>query len=170
MLRQFDVSLLCEMLVDNDEICVPISCLRHICSHFTRFACPDASSPLHLINHHPPPPIPHHSSSMSSLADVAMRSDAPEEFRSDASSVRRRTNRSSSRPRGPPSVSTPAMQSDMAFPDDEIVGLRGLRRNNLPGAGDIPRVVDATSETLGTKFQKFLEEYAHHLITMQSSY
>lgn len=55
------------------------------------------------------------------------------------------------------------MQSDMAFPDDEIVGLRGLRRSNLPGAGEIPRVVDATAETLGIKFEKFLEEYIKRL-------
>ena len=51
------------------------------------------------------------------------------------------------------------MHSDAAFPDDEIVGVRGLRRSNLPGTGDVPRVVDTTAETLGIQFEKFLEEY-----------
>lgn len=50
------------------------------------------------------------------------------------------------------------MHSEAAFPDDEVVGARGLRRNNLPGTGDVPRVVDTTAETLGIQFEKFLEE------------
>jgi DNA replication licensing factor MCM6 len=93
------------------------------------------------------------------MADAVMRSDnGPEEPRSDAPSSRRRQNRSSSRPRGPPSVSTPGMQSDMdGFPDDEIVGLQRMRRNNLPGSRDVPRVVDTTAETLGIQFERFLE-------------
>lgn len=87
-----------------------------------------------------------------------MRSDGvPEEPRSDG---RRRQAPSSSRPRGPPSVSTPGMHSDMdAFPDDEVVGRRGLRRT-LPGMQDVPRVVDTTAETLGIQFERFLEKYA----------
>ncbi|KAK5165535.1 MCM DNA helicase complex subunit mcm6 [Saxophila tyrrhenica] len=96
---------------------------------------------------------------MSSLVDAVLRSDnAPEEPRSDAPSARRRQARSSSRPRGPPSVSTPGMQSELGFPDDEVVGVRGLRRN-LPGSGEVPRVVDTTAETLGIQFEKFLEEF-----------
>ena len=93
------------------------------------------------------------------MADVAMRSDnAPAEPRSDAPSGRRRQNRSSSRPRGPPSVSTPGMHSEMdGFPDDEVVGLQRMRRNNLPGSRDVPQVVDTTAETLGIQFERFLE-------------
>ena len=35
---------------------------------------------------------------------------------------------------GPPSASTPGIQSEIdGFPDDEVVGLRSMRRNNLPG-------------------------------------
>ncbi|KAK3721069.1 MCM DNA helicase complex subunit mcm6 [Vermiconidia calcicola] len=95
------------------------------------------------------------------MADAALRSDnVPEEPRSDAPTGRRRQARSSSRPRGPPSVSTPGMQSDMdGFPDDEVVGLRGLRRSNLPGNREVPRVVDTTAETLGIQFERFLEEF-----------
>ena len=94
---------------------------------------------------------------MSSVVDAVIRSDnVPEEPRSDGR--RRRQARSSSRPRAPPSVSTPGMQSEMdGFPDDEVVGLRGLRRNNLPGNREVPRVVDTTAETLGIQFERFLE-------------
>jgi DNA replication licensing factor MCM6 len=50
------------------------------------------------------------------------------------------------------------MQSDIGgFPDDEVVGLRGIRRQ-APGAQDIPRVVDTTAETLGLQFERFLEK------------
>lgn len=88
-----------------------------------------------------------------------MRSDNMEgDVTSDAHQQRYSTNPSSSRPRGPPSVSTPGMHSEAAFPDDEIVGVRTLRRSQLPGGGDIPRVVDTTAETLGIQFEKFLEE------------
>lgn len=81
------------------------------------------------------------------------RSDAP----SHAPSARsRRQARSSSRPRGPPSVATPAANSDAPFPDDEVVG-RGNRRQ-LPGR-DIPRVVDTTGEALSQRFEEFLEAF-----------
>lgn len=99
---------------------------------------------------------------MSSLVDAVIRSDniAPGEGRSDAApNARRRQGRSSSRPRGPPSVSTPGMHSEMdGFPDDEVVGLRGIRRNNVPGQHEVQRVVDTTAETLGIQFEKFLEK------------
>ncbi|WPH04496.1 Hypothetical protein R9X50_00738700 [Acrodontium crateriforme] len=103
---------------------------------------------------------------MSSLLDAVLRSDNPRsdnaadsEIRSDAPSSRRQAVRSSSRPRGPPSVSTPGLQSDAAgFPDDEVVGLRGIRRQ-VPGAQDVPRVVDTTAETLGIQFERFLESF-----------
>jgi DNA replication licensing factor MCM6 len=99
---------------------------------------------------------------MSSLVDAVI--NGQEDLRSDApsSSGQRQNGRSSSRPRAPPSVSTPGMHSEMGgFPDDELVGLRGLRRNNVPGNREVQRVVDTTAETLGIQFQRFLEEYAH---------
>lgn len=52
------------------------------------------------------------------------------------------------------------MQSDMdGFPDDEVVGLRGMRRSNAVGQTEVPRVVDTTAETLGIQFERFLEKY-----------
>lgn len=51
------------------------------------------------------------------------------------------------------------MQSDAGvFPDDEVVGARGLRRQ-MPNSQDVPRVVDTTAETLGIQFERFLETY-----------
>lgn len=44
------------------------------------------------------------------------------------------------------------------FADDEVVGRRGMR-NRLPGAQDVPRVVDTTAETLGIQFERFLDKY-----------
>lgn len=101
------------------------------------------------------------SAAMSSLADAAMRSDIGlEDARSDATAGRRRQARSSSRPRGPPSVSTPGMHSDIeGFPDDEIVGRRGTRRQAPGGTQDVPRVVDTTAEALGIQFERFLDKY-----------
>ena len=91
---------------------------------------------------------------MSSLVDEVLRFDHAGEPRSDATAGRRRT---PSRPGAPPSVSTPGIHSDPeVFPDDEVVGLRGIRRQ-LPGE-DVPRVVDTTAETLGIQFERFLEK------------
>nr|POF14986.1 dna replication licensing factor mcm6 [Quercus suber] len=74
------------------------------------------------------------------------------------SSDGRQRQRSSSRPHGPPSVSTPGVHSDVAgFPDDEVVGLRQIRRQQ-PSTQDIPRVVDATAETLEIQFVSFTED------------
>lgn len=89
-----------------------------------------------------------------------MNSDnAQEEPRSDAAAGRRRQARSSSRPRGPPSVSTPGMRSDIeGFADDEVIGKIGARRT-LGGTQDVPRVVDTTAETLGLHFEHFLDSF-----------
>lgn len=105
---------------------------------------------------------------MSSLVDAIMGSDTgptPREPRSDASRGvgGGRQARSSSRPRGtprgPPSVSTPGLHSDVGgFEDDEIVGRRASRRATT-GAPDVPRVVDTTAETLGIQFERFLENF-----------
>ncbi|KAF2772772.1 MCM-domain-containing protein [Teratosphaeria nubilosa] len=96
---------------------------------------------------------------MSSMVDAVMRSDnGPDHGSTPAQNGGRRQARSSSRPRAPPSVSTPGMQSELGgFPDDDVIGARGIRRQ-LPNT-DIPRVVDATAETLGIQFEKFLENF-----------
>ena len=93
-----------------------------------------------------------------------MRSDnEPEEPRSEApSGASRRRQTPSSKPRGPPSVSTPGMQSEMdILPDDEIVDIKAARRGNILNNQDVPRVVDTTAETLGIQFERFLEKYRH---------
>ncbi|KAL1583410.1 hypothetical protein WHR41_07563 [Cladosporium halotolerans] len=86
------------------------------------------------------------------------RSDAPSQAPSQAPSSRSRQNgRSSSRPRAPNSImGTPAAFSDAPFADDEVIGR--VPRRQVPGA-DIPRVVDATGESLSDRFQEFLEEF-----------
>ncbi|KAF2721596.1 MCM-domain-containing protein [Polychaeton citri CBS 116435] len=106
---------------------------------------------------------------MSSIVDAALNSDntVSQDPRSDAArsdatvTGRRRLARSSSRPRGPPSISTPGVHSDIdgpAFADDEVVGR--LRRQQTAGQPqNVQRVVDSTAETLGIKFQTFLEEF-----------
>ncbi|RMX73949.1 hypothetical protein D0869_13090 [Hortaea werneckii] len=101
---------------------------------------------------------------MSSLVDAVMRSDnepqgPPTDAPSTGPSTSGQRQRSSSRPRGPPTMSTPGMQSDAGgFPDDEVVGRRGARRQ-APGQNDVPRVVDTTAETLSIQFERFLENY-----------
>ncbi|KAI9713545.1 MAG: MCM DNA helicase complex subunit mcm6 [Bogoriella megaspora] len=100
---------------------------------------------------------------MSSLLDAIITSDAPENPstapRSDAATPRAQSFRSSSRPRGPPSESA-AAQSELGFPDDEVVGLRGTTRRPANGPRtDIPPVVDLTGETLSQRFEDFLEGY-----------
>ncbi|KAK4998487.1 MCM DNA helicase complex subunit mcm6, partial [Elasticomyces elasticus] len=98
---------------------------------------------------------------MSTPLDAVVRSDniqagSPK----DGPEPHTRPIRSSSRPRGPPSVSTPGIQSDVAFEDDQVVGLRGNRRGPAGPRSGIPRVVDTTGETLALRFEEFLEGYA----------
>jgi DNA replication licensing factor MCM6 len=51
------------------------------------------------------------------------------------------------------------MNSDIdGFPDDEVVGRAGARRQ-ATGTQDVQRVVDTTAETLGLQFEYFLEQY-----------
>lgn len=96
---------------------------------------------------------------MSSLLDAVIQSDnAAPTPGSDAPTQSRRQIRSSSRPRGPPSVSTPGVHSDMAgFEDDEVVGIRGNRRGRAPNT-EVQPVVDTTGETLALRFEEFLDE------------
>ncbi|KAF2863697.1 MCM-domain-containing protein [Piedraia hortae CBS 480.64] len=89
---------------------------------------------------------------MASVVDQILQSEHA--LPSDAAG---RRPRSSSRPRGPPSVSTPGVNSDVGFADDEVVGGRGIKRQ-LPGH-DIPKVVDTTAETLGIQFERFLDTF-----------
>lgn len=101
---------------------------------------------------------------MSSLVDAVIGSD---NFGLDAAtpastgpSAGRRQNRSSSRPRGPPSESAGANSDIEGFPDDEVVGARGTVRRSAGPRSDIPRVVDVTGEALSQRFEEFLERYA----------
>ncbi|KAI9694136.1 MAG: MCM DNA helicase complex subunit mcm6 [Bathelium mastoideum] len=99
---------------------------------------------------------------MSSLLDSIISDGvdhaAPSQ-RSDGATPRPQSFRSSSRPRGPPSESAGA-RSELGFPDDEVVGLRGTTRRPTAGPNtDIPRVVDLTGETLSQRFEDFLENY-----------
>ncbi|KAF2083730.1 MCM-domain-containing protein [Saccharata proteae CBS 121410] len=99
---------------------------------------------------------------MSSLADMALGSDNPDIAATPMSSAsaggRQRQNRSSSRPRAPPSDSA-GVNSDIGFADDEVVGSRGTVRKSAGPREDIPRVVDQTGETLSLRFEEFLEGY-----------
>ncbi|KAF2240045.1 MCM-domain-containing protein [Viridothelium virens] len=100
---------------------------------------------------------------MSSLLDSIITSDgldhATPAQRSDGATPRPQSFRSSSRPRGPPSESA-AAPSELGFPDDEVVGLRGTTRRPTAGPRtDIPRVVDLTGETLSQRFEDFLDTY-----------
>jgi len=96
---------------------------------------------------------------MSAFLDAIINSDrAEQDIPSDGTVRPARRARSASGPRGPPSVSTSGMHSDMpGFEDDELVGARGLPR---PTAGrNIIPVVDATAESLALNFQDFLDRY-----------
>ncbi|TKX27686.1 putative DNA replication licensing factor mcm6 [Elsinoe australis] len=99
---------------------------------------------------------------MSSLFEAALQSDniPDQDARSEASAntARPRQVRSSSRPRGPPSVSTPGVHSDMpGFEDDELVGARVLRRQMQ--TVDVPPVLDTTAEQIASLFQDFLDAF-----------
>lgn len=101
---------------------------------------------------------------MSTLVDAVLNSnglplgsDIPSDY-----PYRRPANRSSSRPRGPPSESHGHRSDDEGFPDDEVVGVRGTIRNRPIQSMDraIPRVVDVTGETVQQNFEEFLEQCA----------
>ncbi|KAF4555619.1 DNA replication licensing factor mcm6-like protein [Elsinoe fawcettii] len=97
---------------------------------------------------------------MSSLFEAALQSDnAPEQdARSEISANTARQAPSSSRPRSPPSISTPGPQSEIGgFEDDEPVGARILRRQ-MQGI-DIPPVQDTIAEQAASVFQDFLDLY-----------
>ncbi|KAF2226907.1 MCM2/3/5 family-domain-containing protein [Elsinoe ampelina] len=97
---------------------------------------------------------------MSSLFEAALQSDnVPDnDTRSVASANTARQLPSSSRPRAPPSISTPGPESEApGFEDDELVGARVLRRQ-MQGI-DVPPVVDGTAEQTLSLFQDFLESY-----------
>ncbi|OJD40185.1 dna replication licensing factor mcm6 [Diplodia corticola] len=101
---------------------------------------------------------------MSSLVDAVVGSDnfgldAATPASAASQTPRRPRNRSSSRPRGPPSESAGANSDAEGFPDDEVVGARGTARRSAGPRTDIPRVVDVTGETLAQRFEEFLESY-----------
>lgn len=106
---------------------------------------------------------------MSSLLDAVIQSDnnAADQMSSRDASLdpsRRRLARPSSRPRGPPSVSTPGINSDiMGFADDEVVGVRGSRKGprSQGPRPDVDRVSDTIGEHLVIEFERFLDEYVY---------
>lgn len=98
---------------------------------------------------------------MSSIVDGIIQSESGfQDGRSDAHSAKgsdKRPPSSSARPRGPPSISTARPDSEAGlYPDDEIVGARGSRRQVV--GSSVPRVVDQTGEALEVRFEQFLEE------------
>ncbi|KAF2754382.1 MCM-domain-containing protein [Pseudovirgaria hyperparasitica] len=100
---------------------------------------------------------------MSSVVDAVIHSDGPLPS-SDGQAGRRRrsTNRSSSRPRGPPSESAGANSDIDGYAEDEVVGARGTTGRTYTAGpdADIPRVIDVTGEALSQRFEEFLEAYA----------
>ncbi|GME57152.1 putative DNA replication licensing factor mcm6 protein [Neofusicoccum parvum] len=102
---------------------------------------------------------------MSSLVDAVIGSDnfgldaATPASTTGSQAGRRPQNRSSSRPRGPPSESAGANSDIEGFADDEVVGARGTVRRSAGPRQDVPRVVDVTGETLSQRFEEFLESY-----------
>ncbi|KAE9961577.1 hypothetical protein BLS_001737 [Venturia inaequalis] len=93
---------------------------------------------------------------MSDLLEGIIQSDAVSHHPSSSAPRRQR---SSSRPRGPPSESA-GINSDAegGFADDEVVGVRGnQKRPRVPG--DVPKVLDKLGEFLVTEFEEFLETY-----------
>ncbi|KIW01914.1 uncharacterized protein PV09_06755 [Verruconis gallopava] len=99
---------------------------------------------------------------MSSFIDGIFGSDQPNPSTPASSGLpqaRRRVDRSSSRPRGPPSESAGAPSEIDGFHDDEIVGARGTIPRPRGPPGDIPKVVDRLGEALVGIFETFLENY-----------
>lgn len=91
---------------------------------------------------------------MSDLLEGIIQSDAVSHHPSSSAPRRQR---SSSRPRGPPSESA-GVNSDAegGFADDEVVGVRGnQKRPRVPG--DVPKVLDKLGEFLVSEFEEFLE-------------
>ena len=104
---------------------------------------------------------------MSSLADLAvsdgLQSDASQdpELRRQKQAERRRLDRSSSRPRAPPSASEgPQSDIDGYLDEEQLLVQQALKRQRLAGArNDVPRVVDAIGETIARRFEDFLESW-----------
>jgi DNA replication licensing factor MCM6 len=101
---------------------------------------------------------------MTSFIDGIFGSDVPGPSTPASSglptgSARRRPERSSSRPRGPPSESAGAPSEIDGFHDDEVVGVRGTVARPRGPPGDVPKVVDRLGEALVGVFETFLEKY-----------
>lgn len=100
---------------------------------------------------------------MSSLVDAVINSDLnltpASSDRQTPGQHRQPTNRSSPRPRGPPSESNGHLSDAEGFPDDEVVGIMGTDRNRPRNPLDraVPRVVDQIGEVVQLRFGEFLE-------------
>ncbi|KAG9629593.1 MCM-domain-containing protein, partial [Aureobasidium melanogenum] len=103
---------------------------------------------------------------MSSLLDAVIRSDNDQlESRTPTAQS---TGRAGSRPRGPPSVSTPGLGSDaFAYGDDEVVGVRGSRRGPSTAGPrpEVEQVMDTTAERLAQEFEHFLNTFTEEPIS-----
>ncbi|MCJ1359475.1 MAG: MCM DNA helicase complex subunit mcm6 [Icmadophila ericetorum] len=101
---------------------------------------------------------------MSSIVDAIISSDNVDLDlglgRKDLPNKRGRE-KSSPRPRGPPSESNGHPSEIGGFGDDEVVGLRGTDRNRPRNPMDraIPKVVDVLGEKVAEEFETFLDRF-----------
>ncbi|CAD0095041.1 unnamed protein product [Aureobasidium vineae] len=103
---------------------------------------------------------------MSSLLDAVIRSD--NDHNESRTPIVQSTGRGGSRPRGPPSVSTPGLGSDaFAYGDDEVVGVRGSRRGPSTAGPrpEVEQVMDTTAERLSQEFEHFLNTFTEEPIS-----
>ncbi|KAG9629485.1 MCM-domain-containing protein, partial [Aureobasidium melanogenum] len=103
---------------------------------------------------------------MSSLLDAVIRSD--NDHLESRTPTAQSTGRAASRPRGPPSVSTPGLGSDaFAYGDDEVVGVRGSRRGPSTAGPrpEVEQVMDTTAERLAQEFEHFLNTFTEEPIS-----
>jgi DNA replication licensing factor MCM6 len=103
---------------------------------------------------------------MSSLLDAVIRSD--NDHNDSRTPTAQSAPRAGSRPRGPPSVSTPGLGSDaFAYRDDEVVGVRGSRRGPSTAGPrpDVDHVMDTTAERLAQEFEHFLNTFTEEPIS-----
>ncbi|KAI4095828.1 MAG: hypothetical protein LQ344_001382 [Seirophora lacunosa] len=110
---------------------------------------------------------------MSSLVDGLLQSNNPDlDFAAGGGSPRlngtpptaQRNNRHRSsppRPYGPPSESNGALSDAEGFPDDEVVGARGTRRD--PMRKEVPKVADQVGEKVAEEFEIFMENYVEDI-------
>ncbi|KAI4112687.1 MAG: hypothetical protein LQ345_006199, partial [Seirophora villosa] len=109
---------------------------------------------------------------MSSLIDGLLRTENPDldfaagrPLNGTAPTAQRNNNRqqrsSPPRPYGPPSESNGALSDAEGFPDDEVVGARGTRRDAM--RKEVPKVADQVGEKVAEEFEIFMENYVEDI-------